>query len=507
LNVAFAAVVLIAASVTCLAQDAGQVLRVSVGFRTLKNTANMSPETRTEVDRLQRLAEQANSQRRYGEALKHMYHGMALMRGQPWTPSTALTSALTLKPGKVIVEPGTLVRLKVTQIYQLDEKLTGAVSARLALFPPRGGEAARPLKVLKTIEGIEPDFTTKAHELDVTVPDIENGNYRLELRLMPATGEAVSKSVTLRVERGLDSRIASGRDRVEKVKTRLRSQQKDDLIATLASAEYWLSLADLANTGAIGVERLNFDTALREAGITLDGLEAGKDPYATRRGDFKKAYRSQVDNTLQPYRVFVPSTYDGKKAFPLIIALHGMGGDENSYFDGYANGAFKTEAEQRGYLVACPKGREPASMYVGSAERDVLDVMAEMQRSYRIDPARIYMTGHSMGGFGTWSIAVNHPQLFAALAPVAGGGNVLDVKKIAHIPQIVVHGDDDRTVPVARSRTMVNAAKAAGANVKYIEVPKGNHVDIVVPTFKDVFDWFDTYSRKPMEMKAGSPSR
>ena len=160
--------------------------------------------------------------------------------------------------------------------------------------------------------------------------------------------------------------------------------------------------------------------------------------------------------------MFVPSSYDKSKAFPLVIALHGMGGDENSYFQAYAQGAFKVEAEKRGYVVACPKGRKPASMYIGDAEKDVMDVIAEMRRAYNIDSDRIYLTGHSMGGYGTWSVAMSHPDVFAALAPVAGGSNnPMGMSKIAHIPQIVIHGDNDPTVPVDRSRVMVAAGQEA----------------------------------------------
>ena len=133
----------------------------------------------------------------------------------------------------------------------------------------------------------------------------------------------------------------------------------------------------------------------------LDSPSAGTDPFAARRGEFKKAYLSKVDNSLQPYQIFVPSGYDKSKAFPLVIALHGMGGDENSYLTVYGQSAFKIEAEKRGYIVACPKGRKPVSMYVGDAEKDVMDVLAEVRRAYNINADRIYLTGHSMGGFGT----------------------------------------------------------------------------------------------------------
>jgi predicted peptidase len=240
----------------------------------------------------------------------------------------------------------------------------------------------------------------------------------------------------------------------------------------------------------------------------LDTLAAGKDPFDGRKGDFRKAYLSKVDSTYQPYRVFVPSSYDGAKTFPLVIALHGMGGDENSYFDSYSNGLFKEEAERHGYIVACPKGRKPASMYIGDAERDVLDVMAEMMRAYRIDPDRVYLTGHSMGGFGTLSVAMNHPELFAAIAPVAGGVmSPLGLSKIARIPQLLVHGDADRTVPVERSRLIVEMGKKLGAEIKYIEVPGGDHGGVVAPHFKDVFDWFDAHKRKTSEAAAAAGAK
>jgi predicted peptidase len=215
-----------------------------------------------------------------------------------------------------------------------------------------------------------------------------------------------------------------------------------------------------------------------------------KNPFAGVKGDLRKAYRSPVDQTLQPYRLFVPSTYDGEKPAGLVVALHGMGGDENSIFDQYAAGRMKAEAEKRGLFVVCPKGRGPASMYRGTAEQDVLDVLAEVRRDYQIDPKRIYLMGHSMGAYGAWSIAMNHPGLFAALGPISGGGNPAGLEKIKTIPHYIVHGASDKTVPVAQSRMMVEAAKKLGTPHVYVEVPNGSHTDIAVPNFAPMLDYF-----------------
>jgi predicted peptidase len=202
-----------------------------------------------------------------------------------------------------------------------------------------------------------------------------------------------------------------------------------------------------------------------------------------------------VDKTLQPYRLFIPAAYEGTKPAPLVVALHGMGGDENSMFDSYANGALKREADRLGFLVVCPKGRDSASMYRGSAEQDVLDVLAEVRRDYKIDANRIYLMGHSMGAYGTWSTAMDHPDLFAALGPISGGGDVNGMVKIRQIPQYVVHGDDDRTVNVSQSRRMVEAGKAAGAEIVYVEVPGGSHVSVAVPQFAAMFDFFAKHAK------------
>jgi predicted peptidase len=146
-------------------------------------------------------------------------------------------------------------------------------------------------------------------------------------------------------------------------------------------------------------------------------------------------------------------------------------------------------------LVVCPKGRGIADMYLGKAEQDVLDVLAEMRRVYKVDAQRIYLTGHSMGGYGTWSLAQAHPTLFAALAPISGGGNTAGMVKIAAIPQYVTHGDNDKTVPVERSREMVAAAKAANTEIVYNEVPGGSHVSVATPAWPEIFAFFDKHSK------------
>jgi predicted esterase len=330
----------------------------------------------------------------------------------------------------------------------------------------------------------------------VALPETPMGDYTIEVRLSadgdsPAAaatataasvaGVAFTKSLPIHI----DTLAAS----VQRLRARLAKAPKK---IGLASAEYAVTRYQRADDGDLNPARVNFREEFAAAYAILDALDAGKDPFSGKRGDFRRAYRSAVDDTLQPYRLFIPQSYDGSKPTPLVVALHGMGGDENSLFDadGYANGLLKTQAERVGFIVVCPKGRDSASMYRGTAEQDVLDTMADVQHTYRVDASRIYLMGHSMGAYGTWSIAMAHPDLFAALGPISGGGSPAGMVQIRHIPAYVVHGDDDRTVPVTQSRTMAEAGKKAGANIVYVEVPGGSHSNVAAPAFAGMLDFF-----------------
>ena len=123
-------------------------------------------------------------------------------------------------------------------------------------------------------------------------------------------------------------------------------------------------------------------------------------------------------------------------------------------------------------------------------------MLAEVRKNYNVDPKRIYLMGHSMGAIGTWKIVPKNPALWAALGAFSGQGVPATVERMRDVPEYVVHGDADPTVNVAGSRAMVAAMKAAGVDVKYVEVPGGNHGNVVEPNLAGMFDFFDAH-RKP----------
>ena len=464
------------------AQDAGMVLRTSVTYNTQKATLQLTDDQRHKADDLSREAQQANQAGRYGDAIRSLYQGLAVMRNVPWTPAFEFVSSLQGKLDHAIVEPGAQVGVTLTPLYATPRAADIKLSASLVLVPGKNeGSSPKPLGAPVVVNAAATPFTTR-----VALPATPAGDYTIEVRLT-ADGEAPATSARGAFVKTLPLHIDTLAGGVQRLRGRLAKAPKKD---GLASAEYAMALYERADAGEINPARVNFREEFAAANAILNALDAGKDPFAGKHGDSRRAYRSAVDQTLQPYRLFIPESYDASRATPLLVALHGMGGDENSLFDSYASGLLKREAERVGFIVACPKGRDSASMYRGSAEQDVLDVMADVERNYKVDAARIYLMGHSMGAFGTWSIAMNHPDLFAALGPISGGGSAAGMVKISNIPEYVVHGDDDRTVNVTQSRNMVEAGKKAGAHIVYVEVPGGSHVGVAAPAFAAMLDFF-----------------
>jgi len=247
--------------------------------------------------------------------------------------------------------------------------------------------------------------------------------------------------------------------------------------------------------------KLNMPQDLVLAEQLVEALCSGEDPFETRTGDMRMAYRSEVDGTLQPYRIFVPEGFDRQQSYPLMIVLHGLSGDENTYFDRYVTKdgtkVLHHEAQQRGYIVAAPKGRAPSGRYIGAAEKDVLDVVEQVMAIYPIREDQIFLTGHSLGGVGTWKIGFRHAARFAGLAAVgsafSGQRNVVNVLPLDNkrgMPVLYVQGRRDWLATLRMGRLFAQHATRLLPNFIYKEFPD-NHSRIGTASLPAVFDFFD----------------
>jgi predicted esterase len=461
------------------AQDPGLVLRTFVSYTQMVNSTDLPPEKKADAMSIGKQAMALSTVGKHGDAMRVLHRGMAQLRGVEWTPALSLAASIVPSLDHAVWEPGQRIELRLKRLYQADPGAAETVKGTIQLRPVRGGDAI----ALGDLSG---DTAT------LTAPAAAPGVYRLEIGIPPL---AQPKTVDVVVAPGLAKRARALSARV----TNLKAAEGP----ALWTVRYGADLFARADRSEIS-PNIDFARELKYAEELAAELEAGRDPFASRKGDMRRAYLSKVDNTLQPYRVFVPSSYTPEKPVPLVIALHGMGGDENSLFDRYNSSTLKDLGEKYGWIVAAPKGRDSASMYRRAAEQDVLDVIAEVRSAWKVDENRIYALGHSMGGYGSWSIAMNHPHLFAAIAPVAGGGNPAELSKIKHVPQIVFHGDADRTVPVSQSRDMVAAAKKLGTEVEYVEIAGGGHNEVFVPALPRIFEFFAAHAKPRAAAAAGS---
>ena len=212
--------------------------------------------------------------------------------------------------------------------------------------------------------------------------------------------------------------------------------------------------------------------------------------------DLRLTYHSDLDGTEQPYRVYVPSAYDGKRPLPVVFVLHGTGGTENTFFEDkrMEPGLIARLSEKYGVLVVSPLGRGTTE-YRGTGENDVLAVLADVRKRYRADPDRLYITGQSMGGTGAIYLTFRHPDLFAATAPLAAAyGFPWLAANARHVPSWWMSGADDEAFYHAGIRAGVDRMKQLGLDVRLDMLPGEGH-DGGLKRLDEVFAWLLKHRR------------
>lgn len=188
------------------------------------------------------------------------------------------------------------------------------------------------------------------------------------------------------------------------------------------------------------------------------------------------------------YLLFLPEGYEQSDTkWPLMMFLHGAGESGNDLQKVKVHGPPKIVETKRDFpfILVSPQSAR------GGWDPPLLNALLdEIISKYRVDEDRIYLTGLSMGGFGTWAMAAAYPDRFAAIVPICGGGNPADAPKLKSIPAWVFHGAKDPVVPLARSEAMVNALKAAGGSVKFTVYPDAGH-DSWTETYNnpELYEW------------------
>ena len=195
-----------------------------------------------------------------------------------------------------------------------------------------------------------------------------------------------------------------------------------------------------------------------------------------KTGFVDKTFKN-ADGSESPYVVFVPLGYDGTKEYPVILFLHGAGETKNpkAKKDGKMpvevgiGPAIKAREKTFPFITVIPRAEGFGWGADTANAKRALAMLDEVMKEYKVDAKRQYLTGLSMGGMGTWSIAMAHPDRFAAIAPICGRGDTKQAEKIKDLPCWCFHGDEDTAVPVAGSRDMIAAIEKAGGKPRYTE--------------------------------------
>jgi predicted peptidase len=203
------------------------------------------------------------------------------------------------------------------------------------------------------------------------------------------------------------------------------------------------------------------------------------------------SFETQVVKTVKlNYLLYLPKDYgkDKEQKFPLIMFLHGAGerGDDLEKVKIHGIPKIVEQKDDFPFIAVSPQCPED-SWWDTDALKALLD---EIVAKYEVDPDRVYLTGLSMGGYGSWALGIAYPNKFAAIVPICGGGDEKKVAVLKDVPIWVFHGAKDSVVPLAQSEKMVNALKEAGGNVQFTIYPEADH-DSWTATYDnpELYEW------------------
>jgi predicted peptidase len=208
---------------------------------------------------------------------------------------------------------------------------------------------------------------------------------------------------------------------------------------------------------------------------------------------FQKEIKIVYDSN---YLLYLPDGYEFKgKPWPLVMFLHGSGERGTDIDAVKRNGPpMLVEAGKKfHFILLCPQCQE----WIYWDNKFLMALLDEIESKYNVDKNREYLTGLSMGGNGTWSLAIEYPERFAAIAPISASGEPDDVCALKNVPVWVFHGEKDDLVPIKEDADMVNALKQCGGDVKftiYSDVGHGAWVEAY--NNPELYDWLLSHSRE-----------
>jgi len=225
-----------------------------------------------------------------------------------------------------------------------------------------------------------------------------------------------------------------------------------------------------------------------------------------RSAEVSGSFSMPVTKTYKyDYLVILPDAYKPTEALPLLLFLHGSGERGEDVQVVKTHGPFKKlQADRIPMIIVapqCPKGEWWTPEVLSG-------LLSEVEKKYSVDPSRVYLTGLSMGGYGAWSLAAYEPERFAAVAPICGGGEPADARKLVGIPVWAFHGNKDTAVELTKGQAMIDGLKDAGGDPKFT-IYEGVGHDSWTQTYEDeeFYKWMFAQKRESNKTaKPGAPA-
>ncbi len=209
--------------------------------------------------------------------------------------------------------------------------------------------------------------------------------------------------------------------------------------------------------------------------------------------------RKKVTRTVScKYLLYLPEDYGKKRGrWPLMVFLHGAGERGSDLEKVKVHGPPKIVENKKDFPFILVSPQCPEDVWWTEKVEELIALVDDIADKYRVDKKRIYLTGLSMGGYGTWALATQYPERFAAIAPVCGGGSRIMSFNLKDIPIWVFHGAKDKVVSIEESEQMVKEIRKLGGNVKFTIYPDAGH-DSWTETYnnQELYDWFLEHRKK-----------
>jgi predicted esterase len=292
----------------------------------------------------------------------------------------------------------------------------------------------------------------------------------------------------LQVEEQIISVVDRPKERVEALKNGLVALGGKAMMTDGQTVDYLARLVDSLEKGALHETNYPAARLLVEAEAALAALQAGKNYYGHgKTGQYRLKLATAEGKFIS--RLAAPEPAKQGKPLPLVVALHGLGGSENLFFEGYGNGLIGKMCQERGWLLVSPRtnGYLVFTMPVAA-------IVDEVVRLYPVDRSRIFVVGHSMGAAQAINAAEQTPKVFAAIAPLGGSGKVQDAAKLKSVPFFIGVGSSDFALEGARK--LAKQLEAGGvSSVTLKEYPDVEHIMTVREALPDCFALFDKVAK------------